>query len=271
MSRSGEHGTTQTVPGPASAANRREEAAREGERERRPDPDPDDSELEVIAVSPRTLTAESPFACEDCGKGFLRDQSLQLHRRGHGEPRLARRDSRGRRAYVCPVASCARHDPSRAPGDLAGIRSHYRRRHGGAGSRRKWKCDLCGERYGADHDWEAHAMVCGARKYGCGGCGTVFSRQDSFVTHRAFCDGRAQRRENVATVASALHRLALPSQAGGHGGASGLGLDMRIHPRSVRGMMVVPAPAHVSRAHRRQANVAGSFYFFVAKNADNGW
>lgn len=55
-------------------------------------------------------------------------------------------------------------------------------------------------------------------------------RQDGFLTRRAFRDALARQPMNVATVASALHRLALPSQAGEHGsadGASGLGLDTK--------------------------------------------
>jgi hypothetical protein len=53
-------------------------------------------------------------------------------------------------------------------------------------------------------------------------------RQDGFLTRRAFRDALARQPMNVATVA--LHRLALPSQAGEHGradGASGLGLDTK--------------------------------------------
>ncbi|EMS67631.1 Zinc finger protein MAGPIE [Triticum urartu] len=46
-------------------------------------PDPD---AEVIALSPRTLMATNRFVCEICGKGFQRDQNLQLHRRGHNLP-----------------------------------------------------------------------------------------------------------------------------------------------------------------------------------------
>lgn len=46
-------------------------------------PDPD---AEVIALSPKTLMATNRFVCEICGKGFQRDQNLQLHRRGHNLP-----------------------------------------------------------------------------------------------------------------------------------------------------------------------------------------
>ncbi|KAB8340729.1 hypothetical protein FH972_022292 [Carpinus fangiana] len=41
-------------------------------------------DAEVIALSPKTLTAANRFVCEICNKGFQRDQNLQLHRRGRG-------------------------------------------------------------------------------------------------------------------------------------------------------------------------------------------
>ncbi|KAI5076745.1 hypothetical protein GOP47_0008810 [Adiantum capillus-veneris] len=65
-------------------------------------PDPD---AEVIALSPRTLMATNRFVCEVCGKGFQRDQNLQLHRRGHNLPwRLKQREEQEikKRVYVCP-------------------------------------------------------------------------------------------------------------------------------------------------------------------------
>lgn len=112
---------------------------------------------EVIAPSPRTLpAATSRFASEACGKELLHKRSPQLHGRehAHGDDRLPH--GSGRRAHVCcPEASRARHEPEEV---AAGIGRHNRRRRHGES---KWKCDLCGKRYAADYDWEAHAMVCG--------------------------------------------------------------------------------------------------------------
>ncbi|KAL5557254.1 hypothetical protein UlMin_039490 [Ulmus minor] len=150
-------------------------------------PDPD---AEVIALSPKTLMATNRFICEICNKGFQRDQNLQLHRRGHNLPwKLRQRSSKEvkKRVYVCPEASCVHHDPSRALGDLTGIKKHFCRKHG----EKKWKCDKCSKKYAVQSDWKAHSKICGTREYKCD-CGTLFSRRDSFITHRAFCDALAE-------------------------------------------------------------------------------
>ncbi|KAL1815460.1 hypothetical protein ACET3Z_018034 [Daucus carota] len=149
-------------------------------------PDPD---AEVIALSPKTLMATNRFVCEICNKGFQRDQNLQLHRRGHNLPwKLRQRSSKEirKRVYVCPEESCIHHDPSRALGDLTGIKKHYFRKHG----EKKWKCEKCSKKYAVQSDWKAHSKICGTREYKCD-CGTLFSRRDSFITHRAFCDALA--------------------------------------------------------------------------------
>lgn len=150
-------------------------------------PDPD---AEVIALSPKTLLATNRFVCEICNKGFQRDQNLQLHRRGHNLPwKLRQRNGKEvkKRVYVCPEPNCVHHDPSRALGDLTGIKKHFCRKHG----EKKWKCERCSKKYAVMSDWKAHMKTCGTREYRCD-CGTLFSRRDSFITHRAFCDALAQ-------------------------------------------------------------------------------
>uniref|UniRef100_A0A2P2M5L3 Uncharacterized protein MANES_04G140300 n=1 Tax=Rhizophora mucronata TaxID=61149 RepID=A0A2P2M5L3_RHIMU len=134
-------------------------------------PDPD---AEVIALSPKSLLATNRFMCEICNKGFQRDQNLQLHRRGHNLPwKLKQKTSKETRkkVYVCPESSCVHHDPSRALGDLTGIKKHFFRKHG----EKKWKCDKCTKRYAVQSDWKAHSKTCGTREYRCD-CGTLFSR-----------------------------------------------------------------------------------------------
>nr|DAD40670.1 TPA_asm: hypothetical protein HUJ06_014993 [Nelumbo nucifera] len=160
-------------------------------------PDPD---AEVIALSPKTLMATNRFVCEICNKGFQRDQNLQLHRRGHNLPwKLRQRSSKEvrKRVYVCPEPSCVHHDPSRALGDLTGIKKHFCRKHG----EKKWKCDKCSKKYAVQSDWKAHSKTCGTREYRCD-CGTLFSRRDSFITHRAFCDALAEESARAQTVAN---------------------------------------------------------------------
>eukprot|EP00249_Psilotum_nudum_P014159 c24696_g1_i1 orf=373-2211(-) len=155
-----------------------------------------DPDAEVIALSPKTLMATNRFVCEICGKGFQRDQNLQLHRRGHNLPwKLRQRSNKEirKRVYVCPDPSCVHHDPSRALGDLTGIKKHFCRKHG----EKKWKCDKCSKRYAVQSDWKAHLKTCGTREYRCD-CGTLFSRRDSFITHRAFCDALAEESARVS-------------------------------------------------------------------------
>ncbi|GMI94060.1 INDETERMINATE DOMAIN 1, ENHYDROUS [Hibiscus trionum] len=158
-------------------------------------PDPD---AEVIALSPKTLLATNRFVCEICNKGFQRDQNLQLHRRGHNLPwKLRQRSSNEvrKKVYVCPEPTCLHHDPSRALGDLTGIKKHFCRKHG----EKKWKCDKCSKKYAVQSDWKAHSKICGTREYKCD-CGTVFSRRDSFITHRAFCDALAEENAKAPSL-----------------------------------------------------------------------
>ncbi|CAN4093382.1 unnamed protein product [Withania somnifera] len=169
-------------------------------------PDPD---AEVIALSPKTLLATNRFVCEICNKGFQRDQNLQLHRRGHNLPwKLKQRSNKESRkkAYVCPEPTCVHHHPSRALGDLTGIKKHFCRKHG----EKKWKCDKCSKIYAVQSDWKAHSKTCGTREYRCD-CGTVFSRKDSFVTHRAFCDALAQESARLSANSALMHRAAVAS------------------------------------------------------------
>ncbi|XP_050204574.1 zinc finger protein NUTCRACKER [Mercurialis annua] len=164
-----------------------------------------DPEAEVIALSPKTLMATNRFLCEICGKGFQRDQNLQLHRRGHNLPwKLKQRTSKEirKRVYVCPEKTCVHHHPSRALGDLTGIKKHFCRKHG----EKKWKCEKCSKRYAVQSDWKAHSKTCGTREYKCD-CGTLFSRRDSFITHRAFCDALAEETARI-NAASNLNGLA---------------------------------------------------------------
>ncbi|KAL8195785.1 hypothetical protein R6Q57_025538 [Mikania cordata] len=165
-----------------------------------------DPEAEVVALSPKSLMATNRFMCEICNKGFQRDQNLQLHRRGHNLPWKLKQKSKlevvKKKVYVCPEPSCVHHDPSRALGDLTGIKKHYSRKHG----EKKWKCEKCSKRYAVQSDWKAHSKICGTREYRCD-CGTLFSRRDSFITHRAFCDALAE--ESGRFSSSTLNHLPL--------------------------------------------------------------
>ncbi|KAJ9540406.1 hypothetical protein OSB04_026912 [Centaurea solstitialis] len=158
-------------------------------------PDPD---AEVIALSPKSLMATNRFMCEICNKGFQRDQNLQLHRRGHNLPwKLKQRNKLEvvrKKVYICPEKTCVHHHPSRALGDLTGVKKHFSRKHG----EKKWKCEKCSKKYAVQSDWKAHSKICGTREYKCD-CGTIFSRKDSFVTHRAFCDAMTEEHSRMAS------------------------------------------------------------------------
>ncbi|KAI3703685.1 hypothetical protein L1987_73879 [Smallanthus sonchifolius] len=168
-----------------------------------------DPEAEVIALSPKSLMATNRFMCEICNKGFQRDQNLQLHRRGHNLPWKLKQKSKlevvRKKVYVCPEPSCVHHEPSRALGDLTGIKKHFSRKHG----EKKWKCEKCSKRYAVQSDWKAHSKICGTREYRCD-CGTLFSRRDSFITHRAFCDALAE--ETGRSSSTLNHQLPLHLQ-----------------------------------------------------------
>ncbi|XVE74597.1 hypothetical protein DITRI_Ditri12bG0030100 [Diplodiscus trichospermus] len=160
--------------------------------------------------------ATNRFICEVCNKGFQREQNLQLHRRGHNLPwKLRQKTTKEvkRKVYLCPEPTCVHHDPSRALGDLTGIKKHYSRKHG----EKKWKCEKCSKRYAVQSDWKAHSKTCGTREYRCD-CGTLFSRRDSFITHRAFCDALAQE--------SARHPPSMNSMANHLYGSSSMSLGL---------------------------------------------
>nr|DAD21731.1 TPA_asm: hypothetical protein HUJ06_023194 [Nelumbo nucifera] len=184
--------TVSTASAEASASSSGNQAAPPSTtiKKKRNLPGTPDPEAEVIALSPKTLMATNRFVCEICNKGFQRDQNLQLHRRGHNLPwKLRQRSSKEvrKRVYVCPETSCVHHDPSRALGDLTGIKKHFCRKHG----EKKWKCDKCSKKYAVQSDWKAHSKTCGTREYRCD-CGTLFSR--------AFCDALAEESARAQTV-----------------------------------------------------------------------
>ncbi|KAK3122361.1 hypothetical protein QOZ80_8BG0668590 [Eleusine coracana subsp. coracana] len=193
----------QAAPPPPPAQNNPASAAAPPPKKKRNQPGNPNPDAEVIALSPKTLLATNRFVCEVCNKGFQREQNLQLHRRGHNLPwKLKQKNPKEtrRKVYLCPEPTCVHHDPSRALGDLTGIKKHYCRKHG----EKKWKCDKCNKRYAVQSDWKAHSKTCGTREYRCD-CGTLFSRRDSFITHRAFCDALAQESARVPPMAASIY------------------------------------------------------------------
>nr|GMD84823.1 protein indeterminate-domain 2-like [Ipomoea batatas] len=176
---------TTVLPGEESAHQASEQTVKP-KRKRSTPGMPDAVEVEVIAMSPKSLLETNRYVCDVCGKGFQREQNLQLHRRGHNMPwKLKQRGAAEvvkKRVYVCPETTCSYHHPSKALGDLSGIRKHFCRKHG----KRTFKCDKCNKMYAVQCDLKAHIKICGTRHYPCH-CGAVFARKDSFIAHKTVC------------------------------------------------------------------------------------
>ncbi|KAK9058577.1 hypothetical protein SSX86_023419 [Deinandra increscens subsp. villosa] len=218
---------TSFINDPVSNPNPSSSISGKRKRNQAGNPDP---EAEVIALSPTSLMATNRFVCEICNKGFQRDQNLQLHRRGHNLPwKLKQRNKNEvlkKKVYICPEKSCVHHDPSRALGDLTGVKKHYSRKHG----EKKWKCEKCSKKYAVQSDWKAHSKICGTREYKCD-CGTLFSRKDSFITHRAFCDALMEENSRMASLPMAPNMgnlgfrndLMMMNNGGGNGSGGGGG------------------------------------------------
>ncbi|KAK9935653.1 hypothetical protein M0R45_022746 [Rubus argutus] len=230
------------------------------QKKKRNQPGTPNPEAEVIALSPKTLMATNRFVCEVCNKGFQREQNLQLHRRGHNLPwKLKQKTTKEpkRKVYLCPEPTCVHHDPSRALGDLTGIKKHFSRKHG----EKKWKCEKCSKRYAVQSDWKAHSKTCGTREYRCD-CGTLFSRRDSFITHRAFCDALAQE--------SARHQPSLSSLGSNlYGGTSNTGLALSHHHHQHQQIVGPQIPDH-HHHHNNQSTAADILRLGGGGNARTG-
>ncbi|KAL8157711.1 hypothetical protein AgCh_002423 [Apium graveolens] len=114
-------------------------------------------DAEIVALSPKTLLATDRFSCDVCGKGFPRQQNLQLHRRRHNLPgKLKQKTSHEirKKVFICPEMGCVHHDPSRALGDITGIKKHFSRKY----CEKKFSCHKCNK------------------------------KRESFTYHRSMCD-----------------------------------------------------------------------------------
>ncbi|GJY76651.1 hypothetical protein Tco_0481767 [Tanacetum coccineum] len=97
---------------------------------------------EASGTSPTAANVKKPVKRKRNLTG-MPDSDAELHKRGHNLPwKLKQRTSKEirKRVYVCPEPSCVHDDPSRALGDLTGIKKHFCRKHG----EKKWKCEQCG-------------------------------------------------------------------------------------------------------------------------------
>ncbi|CAN8288936.1 unnamed protein product [Cochlearia groenlandica] len=158
-----------------------------------------DQDVEVVALTPNEITTPNRYICEVCNKGFPRDQNLQLHMRGHNRAwKLKTKSNKEvkRKVYVCPVVTCVHHNPSRALGDLTGIKKHYYRKH----LEKIWNCEKCPKRYAVQSDLKAHSKICGTKEYECDHCGTIFARRDHYNSNKALCETLTQEPAKNPTV-----------------------------------------------------------------------
>ncbi|XP_009407121.2 zinc finger protein NUTCRACKER-like [Musa acuminata AAA Group] len=133
-----------------------------------------DPDAEVVALQPEDLLATGRYICEVCGKGFQRDQNLQLHMRTHNinwELKKSGGTPARRKAYICPVPTCVYNDRSRALSDITGIKKHFNRKHG----TKNLICPQCSKPYAVEADLKAHLKNHILRDHQCE-CGSTFSR-----------------------------------------------------------------------------------------------
>ncbi|KAK3152274.1 hypothetical protein QOZ80_2BG0156690 [Eleusine coracana subsp. coracana] len=90
-------------------------------------------EADVVATSPRAvLDPGRLFACDVCGRRFHRVHNLHKHRRLHTTTTTAaasgkkeKEQKKRKVVFVCPEASCPRHDPAHGMPSFAGIKRHF--------------------------------------------------------------------------------------------------------------------------------------------------
>ncbi|KAL0723470.1 hypothetical protein Bca4012_038069 [Brassica carinata] len=201
--------------GTAMTMNQRPNSVSPSHRRLRNKPGNPSPDSEVIALTPEEIMATNRFLCEVCKKGFQREQNLQLHRRGHNLPYILKQKSDEevrRKVYVCPEPTCVYHDPSRALGDLTGIKKHYCRKHG----QKKFKCEKCSKWYAVESDCKAHTKICGTKEYHCV-CDTIFTRKDSYDTHRAFCEALLEEEPERNPTLTFTNLAAADGGSGRHG------------------------------------------------------
>jgi len=134
---------------------------------------------------------EKPFKCNVCGRGFVAEQSLEIHMRTHNESR----------PFHCEV--CNQHFTQKS-GLLAHMRIHtderpfkchvclkafrqqggltvHMRTHSGE---RPYKCFECGKEFTQQTGLNAHSRIhSGIRPYKCTVCNRLFTQQSGLVVH----------------------------------------------------------------------------------------
>ncbi|XP_036278605.1 zinc finger protein 350 [Pipistrellus kuhlii] len=156
----------------------------------------------TIFILTEQRTREKPFICSHCGKGFLQNRDLIVHRRIHRGPKpcicsecgkgfvnksnltVHKRFHTGEKPYVCD--ECGKGFIQK--GDLTA----HQRVHTG---QRPFMCSECGKCFSWSSSLMKHERIhTGEKPYSCDMCGKAFAYMSTLVTHkkrhpRAICGG----------------------------------------------------------------------------------